>query len=132
MVRILSYMVAPAGGSTPPVMTSPTSPSAWQPTTEMERMDCMGRTPRLPGATLLHRRLASSALDGRRRNPDKSANGSAVFQSSAAPGQGLSQCLGAPASLSPACDLPGNRYRDRADARDGALRKHRHRSRVPP
>src|SRR5690606_22720725 len=41
MLRILSYMVAPAGGSTPPTITSPTSPSAWQPTTEMVRMDCM-------------------------------------------------------------------------------------------
>ena len=30
---------APAGGSTPPTMTSPTSPSAWQPTTEMMRFD---------------------------------------------------------------------------------------------
>jgi hypothetical protein len=31
-------MVAPGGGSTPPTITSPISPSAWQPTTWIERM----------------------------------------------------------------------------------------------
>ena len=41
MVRIFSNMVAPAGGSTPPMITSPTSPSAWQPMTDMTRLERM-------------------------------------------------------------------------------------------
>src|SRR5579862_6510074 len=41
MVRIFSYMVAPAGGSTPPTITSPISPAAWHPTTEMTRLNPM-------------------------------------------------------------------------------------------
>src|SRR5262245_53547646 len=84
MVRIFSNMVAPAGASTPPVMTSPTSPSAWQPTTEMERMDCIRKgspelQPRdLAGGTLLKRRSASSELEdavGRQAEGDAAGKG---------------------------------------------------------
>jgi hypothetical protein len=39
-----SIMVAPEGGRTPPTMTSPTSPSAWQPTTVMVRFAAMWRS----------------------------------------------------------------------------------------
>src|SRR5579871_5481768 len=39
---IFSKTVAPAGGSTPPTMTSPISPSAWHPTTEIVRLAFMG------------------------------------------------------------------------------------------
>src|ERR1700733_14207815 len=41
MVIIRSIMVWPAGGSTPPTITSPTSPSAWQPTTFIARRECI-------------------------------------------------------------------------------------------
>ena len=57
-VRIFSNIVAPAGGSTPPVMTSPTSPSAWQPTTDMERMDCISdHLARIEDSLRIERRL---------------------------------------------------------------------------
>ncbi len=35
MKRDCSHSVSPGGGATPPTMTSPTSPSAWQETTWM-------------------------------------------------------------------------------------------------
>src|SRR5579884_4128781 len=41
IVRICSNNVAPEGGRTPPMITSPTSPSAWQPTTEIIRRGVM-------------------------------------------------------------------------------------------
>ena len=49
-VCICSNTVAPAGDKTPPTITLPTSPPAWQPTTVIERRDRMTRS------TLLHER----------------------------------------------------------------------------
>src|SRR5262245_36399181 len=54
----LSIIVAPGGGSTPPVMTSPGSPSAWQPTTVMTRWGIMfGPAIRERGSALAERGL---------------------------------------------------------------------------
>ncbi len=46
-VCICSKTVAPAGGSTPPVTTFPTSPPAWHPTTVIVRPARIGRAYRL-------------------------------------------------------------------------------------
>src|SRR6185437_7864453 len=67
MKRDCSHKVAPGGGATPPTMTSPTSPSAWQVTTWMileARIGALLRSARGGGDGRARRRraLAQGAL----------------------------------------------------------------------
>src|SRR6185437_1382058 len=66
MKRDCSHKVAPGGGATPPTMTSPTSPSAWQVTTWMileARIGALLRSARGGGGADPRRSRRAFALD---------------------------------------------------------------------
>ena len=75
MKRDCSHNVPPGGGATPPTITSPTSPSAWQETTWMileARMDavlCL-REVGLAKQSAMRARDRAKNCDNRRREQD--------------------------------------------------------------